>query len=214
MIPDRSTPERIADGYMYPLTTKLWAKEKDGFIERRLALWPDSWTRAERAQREIEYVQSLHFGNRADMIIVGQRYVHELRLISEGATSKRKKKILSYSWKGSPEQLHQLYKALNGRYIEKLSFHNFKFVFSSVDCNELNPLRWLSDNATELLYFDHKLSMKYVDTSKQKYQRLKACIVKHDVTPFAESLRVLYQRCEVDLAVQKRKAIDTLLSGI
>lgn len=129
----------------------------------------------------------------------------------ENITSKH----TSYTWLSNEvdKELEALYEALSKGYIKDTTLEDFKAAFTSKPINSFKPIRWASDNASELIYFITSLK-KTIKTirANNDWVRLSNCFIKSDGSPFNKgSFKTLYQQLDSDLSQQKRASIDRLL---
>ena len=122
----------------------------------------------------------------------------------------------SYVWQNNPDkELPELYKLMIDNYkliAPETTLEQFKAVFKGQPINEIKPIRWHQDNASELLYFNEAIQAK-VDNVWHIYQRLAACFVKPNGKEFNAVWKSLKTNLEINLSSDKQKAIDELVSN-
>ncbi len=122
----------------------------------------------------------------------------------------------SYVWQNNPDkELPELYRLMLNKYkliAPETTLEQFKAVFTGQPINEIKPIRWHQDNASELLYFNKAIQAK-VDNVWHIYQRLAACFVKPDGKPFNAVWKSLKTEIEINLSPDKQKAIDELVKN-
>ncbi len=128
----------------------------------------------------------------------------------------QKKNKLSYVWQGkSDEELPNLYQQMKGKFIDNESdLSQFIAIFSGLPIQNLKPIKWHSDNASEVLYFILQLedTQNIASGKRVDYQKLKACFFKPDGTPFTASFKELKQNIDINLSTDKQRAIKDLVS--
>lgn len=121
----------------------------------------------------------------------------------------------SYQWIDGDidEGIEKLYSLLNDNYIVKMDLDEFSPIFSNVSVKDLSPIKWKSDNASELLYVLTALMERGLikdERGRMSYERLKLCFVKSDGVAFKEDFKSIKQRLTIDLSQYKQKKIDDL----
>ncbi len=128
----------------------------------------------------------------------------------------KQQKKTSYVWQGNPDkELPELYRLMLNKYkliAPETTLEQFKAVFTGQPINEIKPIRWHQDNASELLYFNKAIQAK-VDNVWHIYQRLAACFVKPNGKEFNAVWKSLKTNIEINLSLDKQKAIDELVSN-
>lgn len=128
----------------------------------------------------------------------------------------KQQKKTSYVWQNNPDkELPELYSLMLNKYkliAPETTLEQFKAVFTGQPINEIKPIRWHQDNASELLYFNKEIQAK-VDNVWHIYQRLAACFVKPDGKSFNAVWKSLKTNLEINLSPDKQKAIDELVSN-
>jgi hypothetical protein len=123
----------------------------------------------------------------------------------------------SYVWQHNPDkELPELHKLMRDKYkliASETNFEQFKAVFTGQPIDEsFEPLKWHQDNASELLYFNEAIKDKVNDVW-HIYQRLAACFVKPDGKQFKAVWKSLKTNIDINLSLDKQKAIDELVSN-
>lgn len=125
----------------------------------------------------------------------------------------------SFQWQGTEEQLKELH---NKIIIKKDRFNlidpdtkkeAFLAIFSG---SFIEPIKWTSGNATELLYFILQLQeFEFLYKPKrQNYRAIKNCFVKQNGDLFNESFKNLIVDIEINLSEKKQSLIKELLENI
>jgi hypothetical protein len=130
---------------------------------------------------------------------------------------KKQKTKISYIWQNNPDkELPELHKLMRDKYkliASETNFEQFKAVFTGQPIDEsFEPLKWHQDNASELLYFNEAIKDKVNDVW-HIYQRLAACFVKPDGKQFKAVWKSLKTNIDINLSLDKQKAIDELVSN-
>jgi hypothetical protein len=123
----------------------------------------------------------------------------------------------SYVWLGKPKkELPELYQSMRGKFIDNsTTLNQFEAIFTAQPLQDITPIKWHEDNATELLYFILSLvKLNNIEESGNRtdYQKLTACFVKPDGSPFTANFKALKQNIDNDLSDNKKKAIDELVN--
>lgn len=122
----------------------------------------------------------------------------------------------SYRWQGTPGQLSEFCKQINGSYIapDEDEDDDVKAIFSAKPLNDIKPVRWHDETASELIYFITKIEEAGIIESGKKadYERMRTCFVKPDGTPFNTSSwpSLKYKMC-INLSEAKQQAIDKIV---
>lgn len=128
----------------------------------------------------------------------------------------KKGKMTSYLWQNNPDkELPELYNLMIDKYkliAPETTPEQFKAVFTGQSIDDIEPIKWHQDNASELLYFNEAIGNK-VNYVWNIYQRLAACFVKPDGKPFKAQWKQLKTNIEINLSPDKQKAIDELVSN-
>ena len=121
---------------------------------------------------------------------------------------------LTYLWHSNPDtELPELYSLMINKYkliAQETTYEQFKAVFKGHPIDEIEPIKWHQNNASELLYFNEAIKNK-VNNVWHIYQRLAACFVKPDGKPFNAVWKSLKTNIEINLSPDKQKAIDELI---
>lgn len=119
----------------------------------------------------------------------------------------------SYNWNISDIKLEALYDALCKEHIANTSLEDFKATFSNQLIGSFKPVRWASENATELIYFITSINKLITSgRTKNNWVRLSNCFVRPDGSLFNRgNFKSLYQVIDRDLSPKKRASIDRLL---
>lgn len=134
-----------------------------------------------------------------------------------GKPSKSKKRI-SYEWQGKPEKdLPELYRLMIDKYkliSLETTYEQFESVFTGQPIEDINPIKWHQDNASELLYF--LLRLEETDNiihnkKRSDYLKLAACFIKPDGKPFKVTWKSLKTDIELNLSPDKQKVINELI---
>lgn len=120
---------------------------------------------------------------------------------------------VSYKWLGSDKELIALYDALRVGHITDTEFEDFEAAFSNQLIGSFRPIRWVSDNASELIYFITSISkISKSGRDNNNWIRLSNCFVKSDGSQFnRKNFKSLLQALDRDLSPQKRISIDRIL---
>jgi len=126
------------------------------------------------------------------------------------------RKNLSYNWHtNQEEELPELYKLMIGRFInETTTLKQFKAVFTGEHIDNVSPIKWHDNNASELLYFILQLESTNCivpNGNRADYKKLKACFAMPDGNPFTASFKSLKQNINIDLSIEKQQAINELV---
>ena len=131
----------------------------------------------------------------------------------------KKNTMTSYVWQNNPDkELPELYSLMINKYnliASETTFEQFKAVFTKQPIDEsFEPIRWHQDNASELLYFIDRLEQSNNIEHKKRadYKKITACFVNIDGKPFEAHFKSLKTNIEINLSLDKQKAIDELVS--
>lgn len=128
----------------------------------------------------------------------------------------KQQKKTSYEWQNNPDkELPELYSLMINKYkliAPETTLWQFEAVFTGQPIDEIEPIKWHQDNASELLYFNEAIKSKVKDVW-HIYQRLAACFVKPDGKPFKVVWKSLKTNIDINLSSDKQKAIDELVSN-
>jgi hypothetical protein len=132
----------------------------------------------------------------------------------------KQQKKTSYVWQNNPDkELPELYSLMIKKYkliAPETTPEQFKAVFTGQGTESINPIKWHQDNASELLYFIVRLEQSNNiehNPKRTDYQKLKACFVKPDGSPFKAVWKSLKKNIDINLSPDKQKAIDELVSN-
>ena len=135
----------------------------------------------------------------------------------EGSKRIVKKQEIGYEWQSNPnKELPELYSLMNKYKLiaSETTIEQFTAIFTGQSIDNIKPIKWHQENASELLYFIIKLeqSNNIVHNPKRAdYQKMKACFVKPDGQKFENKLKSLKTNIEIELSPDKQKAIDELM---
>jgi len=126
----------------------------------------------------------------------------------------------TYQWQNNPDkELPELYKLMIEKYkliASDTTLEQFIAIFTGQPINDIEPIKWHQDNASELLYFINRLgqsnNIEY-NPNKADYQKMTACFVKPDGKPFKAVWKSLKTNLETNLSPNKQRAIDELVSN-
>lgn len=129
-----------------------------------------------------------------------------------------KEKQVSYTWLNKPDtELPELYQLLIDAQLmhPATTIEQLRAVFTAKPLQGIEPIKWHDDNASELLYFILQLeSTDSIAKGRQtNYQRLTACFVKPDGSPFESAFKTLKQRVNVDLSEPKQQTIRSIVNS-
>lgn len=131
--------------------------------------------------------------------------------------SKSKRTLMSFKWINNPDiELPKLFIQIKDNYkliSTETTLEQFCLIFKGVYIEDIIPIKWHSDNLSELIYFNQQL-LKRTQKEWRIYQRLKACFVKPDGTNFKGAFKALNQNVYINLAESKQKNIDSLMDSI
>lgn len=142
------------------------------------------------------------------------------RLIQDKSEKKKSQKKTSYLWLNNPKkELLELYKLLNKDYnliASETTFEQLEAVFTGQLIDDIIPIKWHQDNASELLYFINRLEQSNNiehNPKRADYQKMTTCFVKPDGNTFTASWKQLKQTISINLSPNKQKAIDELVNN-
>jgi len=132
---------------------------------------------------------------------------------------KQQKKV-SYEWQNNTDkELPELYSLMIDKYkliAPETTYEQFKAVYTGRTIDEIEPIRWHQENASELVYFIDRLEQTdniVHNPKKTDYQKMTACFVKPDGKQFKANWKQIKQNISINLSSDKRKAIDDLVSN-
>ena len=121
---------------------------------------------------------------------------------------------VSYKWLGQPDEQEQLFTDLQSYFSIKATFKQFKPIFLGVPLEEVEPIRWHEDNASELLFFIMDMMEKGLindEIKRMDYKKLQGCFIKPDGNIFNSSFKNLKKNLDVNLSDAKKQAISKIL---
>lgn len=133
-----------------------------------------------------------------------------------GKPSKSKKKS-SYQWQGNEDKdLPELHKLMVDKYkliASETTYKQFRDIFTGQSIENIKPIKWHQDNASELLFFLIRLrdSNNIIHNKRMNYQKLAACFIKPDGNPFKVAWKSLKTNIELNLSPDKQRAINELI---
>lgn len=131
-------------------------------------------------------------------------------------SSKPKQKMTSYVWQNNPDkELPELYRLMKDDYeliAPDTAYKQFEAVFTGKPIQNITPIKWHQDNASELLYFNEAITTK-VDNVWPIFKRMTACFIKPDGKPFKAAWKSLKTHINENLSERKQKAINELVSN-
>jgi hypothetical protein len=126
----------------------------------------------------------------------------------------------SYVWQNNPDkELPELYSLMIDNYkliAPETTYEQFKAVYTGWTIDEIEPIRWHQENASELVYFIDRLEQTdniVHNPKKTDYQKMTACFVKPDGKQFKANWKQIKQNISINLSSDKQKAIDELVSN-
>jgi len=132
----------------------------------------------------------------------------------------KQQKKTSYVWQSNPDkELPELYSLMIKKYkliASETTYEQFKAVFTGQPIDEIKPIKWHQDNASELLYFIDRLeqtkNIKH-NPKRADYQKMTACFVNPDGKQFTANWKQIKQNISINLSSDKQKAIDELVNN-
>lgn len=133
-------------------------------------------------------------------------------------SKKTKKTKTSYVWQGSTDELTQLHQLMINEYkliAPETTHDQLRAVFTDQPVDNIEPIKWHQENATELLYFIIRLeeSSNIEHIGRTDYQKLEACFVNPDGNQFNVVWKALKYNIKINLSPDKQKAIDDLIGN-
>jgi hypothetical protein len=130
----------------------------------------------------------------------------------------KSKEKISFVWCTDPDkELPELYSKMLKEYqliASETTYEQFKAIFTGKPINKsFVPVRWHQDNASELLYFNEAIKNK-VNVVWNIYQRLTACFVKPNGEKFNAAMKSIRTNIEINLSLDKQRAIDELVKNL
>lgn len=151
---------------------------------------------------------------------IGEPLLEYERLIQNKSQKKKSQKKTSYVWQSNPDnELPELYSLMINKYkliAPETTPEQFKAIFTGQSIESINPIKWHQENASELLYFINRLEQSNNighNPKRADYQKLKACFVKPDGKQFNAVWKSLKTNIEINLSLDKQKAIDELTNN-
>jgi hypothetical protein len=152
----------------------------------------------------------------ADFFVNAIFYSYLKNVKNESNKPPKPKKRISYIWQNDPDkELPELYRLMIDKYrliAPETTYDQFKAIFTGQLIDDIKPIKWHQNNASELLYFNEAIKDK-VDSVWHIYKRLAACFVKPDEKPFEAIWKSLKTNIDINLSPDKQKAIDELVSN-
>jgi len=147
------------------------------------------------------------------------KYIQEIEKKSlENIHSEKKKnssrKNISYKWLGNDDEIPDLFKKMKGILIDSGTTKNeFSNIFSGIEIDKINPVKWHNDNASELLYFILQLEEKNLIAKRKhtSYIKLSGCFIKNNGCKFHEQFRALKQNLDIQFSNEKKQIIDAII---
>lgn len=126
----------------------------------------------------------------------------------------------TYEWQNNPdEELPELYRLMTNQYkliAPEATYEQFKAIFTGQPTDQIEPVRWHQDNASELLYFIDRLeksdNIKH-NSIKADYKKMTACFVKPDGQAFNAVWKSLKTNLTINLSQDKQDDIDELVNN-
>lgn len=129
-----------------------------------------------------------------------------------------KKTILTYKKIVKDDKINTLFNLLkkNNLIEKKTSFKDFSIVFNNKNTSDIvNPIIWLSSNASELLYFIINIQGVVIEKKKQQnYLLLKSCFLKPNGIEFSENFKNIKTELEIKLSKERQRTIDNIIQEI
>jgi len=132
----------------------------------------------------------------------------------------KQQKMTSYVWQNNPDkELPELYNLMINKYkliAPETTYEQFIAVYTGQPIDEIEPIRWHQENASELVYFIDRLEQTdniVHNPKKTDYQKMTACFVKPDGKQFKANWKQIKQNISINLSSDKQKAIDELVSN-
>jgi hypothetical protein len=128
-------------------------------------------------------------------------------------------KKTSYVWlMNADKELPELHSLMieSNLIAKETTLHQLIAIFTGQPIDNIEPIRWKQDNASELLYFISQLEQTTNIKSNPKkadYQRMAACFLKPDGQTFQANWKQLKQTITINLSKEKQDAIDRLIAN-
>ena len=130
----------------------------------------------------------------------------------------KQKNRTTYQWQNNADkELPELYRLMINEYkliASDTTLEQFTAIFTRQSIDNIKPIKWHQNNATELLYFIIRLEQlnNIVHNPKRAdYTKLKACFVDPDGQEFKAKWKSLKTHIEINLSTKKQNAIDELV---
>ncbi|MFK7101050.1 hypothetical protein V3471_08675 [Flavobacterium oreochromis] len=147
-----------------------------------------------------------------------RNFISELISLENQPLKINQKTILTYKKIVKDDKMNTLFSLLrkNNLIDKKTSFKDFLFVFSNKNISEIvNPIIWLSSNASELLYFIISIQDIVIEKKKrQDYLLLKSCFFKPNGIEFSENFKNINTELNIKLSKEKQIIIDKIIQEI
>ena len=211
-----------------------WNEYKDMLFDKRTEFYNDSYTLKQKINLELDRLKELPTFDDNDKIfqdrynderVLADNYKEYLltkkaNLKSQSAKGAKQQKKTSYVWQSNPDkELPELYSLMTNKYsliASETTLGQFTAIFIGQLIQSITPVKWHQDNATELLYFIHRLEQSgNIDYNPKRanYQRMTDCFVKPDGSKFEASWKQLKQNIDINLSDNKQRAIDELVNN-
>ena len=132
----------------------------------------------------------------------------------------KQQKKTSYVWQNNPDkELPELYNLMINKYkliAPETTYEQFIAVYTGQPIDEIEPIRWHQENASELVYFIDRLEQTdniVHNPKKTDYQKMTACFVKPDGKQFKANWKQIKQNISFNLSSDKQNAIDELVNN-
>ena len=150
-----------------------------------------------------------------------ERYLESVRKNQQRRPTRKpqkQQKKTSYLYQGTDKDLPEFHSLMieNKLIASETSYEQFKSVFTGLPIENINPIKWHQNNATELLYFIIKLEQSGIiehNPKRTDYQKLQACFVKPDGKEFNEAMKSLKTDIDTTLSQDKQDVIDVLVKN-
>jgi hypothetical protein len=195
-----------------------WEEYATLFMEQRFNLKKrekglSGITKDEFCKLELEYISQI-IPNQEEIEILFGRYKTLLN-----ATDSNRVRGISYIWKGNSQtDLPVLFRLMKDNELisSQNTYEQFERVFSGEPLDQINPIRWGSNNTTELLYFLHRLQdADFIKMPKRAdYNQLVRCFVQADSNDFEGEFKVLKKKAEQQTPKSRAELFDTILQEI
>ncbi len=132
----------------------------------------------------------------------------------------KQQKKTSYVWQNNTDkELPELYSLMINKYkliAPETTLEQFTAIFTGQPIDEIEPIRWHQENASELVYFINRLEQTdniVHNPKKTDYQKMTACFVKPDGNHFKANWKQIKQNISINLSSDKQKSIDDIVSN-